>query len=148
MEDLEGPDDTITLQRAAQIAGLTLHTLSDAARAGRLAAIRPGHDWLTTRRGEAGARRLSHAEWRGTDTTRADPEDRGAQESSGCPRVWVAPFAHDSRRGRATSQGIACLFGSGAVALRARSSRPGARIPDPGTSHRDRSAVTSFRRLM
>ncbi len=48
--ELEGPDETITLQRAAAIAGLALHTLSDAARRGRLTATRPGHDWLTTRR--------------------------------------------------------------------------------------------------
>jgi excisionase family DNA binding protein len=50
MTELEGPDETITLQRAAELAGLALHTLSDAARAGRLKATRPGHDWLTTRR--------------------------------------------------------------------------------------------------
>ena len=50
MAGLEGPDETITLQRAAELAGLTLHTLSDAARARRLRATRPGHDWLTTRR--------------------------------------------------------------------------------------------------
>src|SRR6185437_9155610 len=48
VEDLEGPDGTIALQRAAQIAGLTLHSIGDLARAGRLAAIRPGHDRLIT----------------------------------------------------------------------------------------------------
>ena len=50
MAELEGPDETITLQRAAEIAGLVPNSLSDAARAGRLQATRPGHDWLTTRR--------------------------------------------------------------------------------------------------
>jgi excisionase family DNA binding protein len=50
MTKIEGPDEPITLKRAAELAGLTMTTLRDAARDGRLQASRPGHDWLTTRR--------------------------------------------------------------------------------------------------
>jgi len=48
--ELEGPDEPITLHRAAEISGLAPGSLRDAARAGRLKAVRLGHDWLTTRR--------------------------------------------------------------------------------------------------
>jgi excisionase family DNA binding protein len=50
MAKLEGPDELITLKRAAEIVGVGKDTLRQAASAGRLAAKRPGHDWLTTRR--------------------------------------------------------------------------------------------------
>jgi hypothetical protein len=50
MAELEGPDETITLKRAAELGGLSPVTLKRAARDGRLEAKRPGHDWLTTRR--------------------------------------------------------------------------------------------------
>jgi hypothetical protein len=50
MAELEGPDDQITLKRAAEIAGLTAETLKPAAKEGRLQAIMPGHEYLTTRR--------------------------------------------------------------------------------------------------
>jgi len=46
----EAPDDQISLKRAAEIAGLSHVTLRDAAREGRLDAIRPARDWFTTRR--------------------------------------------------------------------------------------------------
>jgi hypothetical protein len=48
--ELEGPDEAITLHRAAEIAGLAPVSLRDAARSGRLKAVRLGHNWLTTRR--------------------------------------------------------------------------------------------------
>ena len=48
--ELEGPDEPITLHRAAEITGLAPVSLRDAARSGRLKAVRLGHDWLTTRR--------------------------------------------------------------------------------------------------
>ncbi len=47
---LEGPNELITLKRAAELAGLTADTLKVAARQGRLAATRPARDWFTTRR--------------------------------------------------------------------------------------------------
>jgi hypothetical protein len=47
---LEGPDEYITLARAAQIAGLAPTTLRNQALAGWLRTVRPGHDRLTTRR--------------------------------------------------------------------------------------------------
>jgi hypothetical protein len=50
MAALEGPDESITLQRAAAISGLAPNTLRVAAQDGRLAATRIGRDWLTTRR--------------------------------------------------------------------------------------------------
>jgi hypothetical protein len=50
MADLEGPDDQITLARAAQLGGLRPKTLRDAAQQGRLQATMPGTDYLTTRR--------------------------------------------------------------------------------------------------
>jgi hypothetical protein len=48
--ELEGPDEPIPLHRASEISGLAQGSLRDAARSGRLKAIRLGHDWLTTRR--------------------------------------------------------------------------------------------------
>jgi hypothetical protein len=50
MPELEGPDDQITLKRAAEVAGLSIETLQHAARDGRLQAERPARDWFTTRR--------------------------------------------------------------------------------------------------
>ena len=50
MADLEGPDDQITLARAAELSGLQRVTIRQAAQAGRLMATRPARDWFTTRR--------------------------------------------------------------------------------------------------
>jgi excisionase family DNA binding protein len=50
MAGLEGPDELITLEQAAAIAGITKDTLRQAAAGGRLDARRIGHNWLTTRR--------------------------------------------------------------------------------------------------
>jgi excisionase family DNA binding protein len=50
MADLEGPDDPITIARAAHLAGLQPKTLRDAAQQGRLQATMPGNEYLTTRR--------------------------------------------------------------------------------------------------
>jgi excisionase family DNA binding protein len=47
---LEAPDALITLKRAAELGGLSRHTLADAAKDGRLEADMPGHGYLTTRR--------------------------------------------------------------------------------------------------
>jgi len=46
----EGPDDPITLARAAQLGGLHPRTLRDAAKQGRLGVTMPGNEYLTTRR--------------------------------------------------------------------------------------------------
>ena len=48
--ELEGPDELITLKRAAQLGGLHPKTLRDAAKQGRLQATMPGNEYLTTRR--------------------------------------------------------------------------------------------------
>lgn len=50
MAELEEPDASITLRRAATICGLAPNTLRVAAQDGRLTATRIGRDWLTTRR--------------------------------------------------------------------------------------------------
>jgi excisionase family DNA binding protein len=47
---MEGPDDQITLRRAADLAGLTVQTLQQAAKEGRLQATMPGNEYLTSRR--------------------------------------------------------------------------------------------------
>ena len=47
---MEGPDDHITLVRAAELSGLHRDTLKQAAHQNRLQAIRPARDWFTTRR--------------------------------------------------------------------------------------------------
>jgi excisionase family DNA binding protein len=47
---MEGADDQITLKRAAEIAGLSVETLKPAAKEGRLQAVMPGNEYLTTRR--------------------------------------------------------------------------------------------------
>jgi hypothetical protein len=47
---LEAPDALITLKRAAELAGLNMATLRQAALARRLEADRPARDWFTTRR--------------------------------------------------------------------------------------------------
>jgi hypothetical protein len=50
MAGLEGPDEQITLKRAAELAGLQQITLRRSAISGRLVASRPARDWFTTRR--------------------------------------------------------------------------------------------------
>jgi hypothetical protein len=50
MADLEGPDEHITLRRAAQISGLSGDTLSRAGHAGRLQMVQVGWHRYTTRR--------------------------------------------------------------------------------------------------
>jgi hypothetical protein len=50
MAVLEGPDEMISLARAAEIAGLSPVTLGLQARKGRLQTVKPAHDRLTTRR--------------------------------------------------------------------------------------------------
>jgi hypothetical protein len=50
MASLEAPDTPISMRRAGELAGLHPATLKQAAEAGRLVAIKPGHDWITTRR--------------------------------------------------------------------------------------------------
>jgi hypothetical protein len=50
MSELEGPDEPISMKRAGELAGLNAATLKQAAQGGRLAATKPGHDWITTRR--------------------------------------------------------------------------------------------------
>jgi hypothetical protein len=50
MAELEHPDVPISMKRTGELAGLDPATLKQAAQKGRLAAIKPGHDWLTTRR--------------------------------------------------------------------------------------------------
>ena len=50
MAELEHPDVPISMKRAGELAGLDPATLKQAAQAGRLAATKPGHDWITTRR--------------------------------------------------------------------------------------------------
>jgi hypothetical protein len=50
MAALEAPDTPISMRRAGELAGLDPATLKQAAQGGRLAATKPGHDWLTTRR--------------------------------------------------------------------------------------------------
>jgi len=47
---LEAPDARITFPRAAELAGLSLRTLQQAASSRRLVAEQPGRDWFTTRR--------------------------------------------------------------------------------------------------
>lgn len=46
----EGPDDPITLMRAAQLSGLGADTLRHVAQRGDLGADRPARDWFTSRR--------------------------------------------------------------------------------------------------
>ena len=46
----EGPDDPITLKRAAELAGLTPATLRQQALVGRLQTTQPARDLFTTRR--------------------------------------------------------------------------------------------------
>jgi hypothetical protein len=50
MAALEGPNEQITLKRAAELSGLQQITLRRAAIDGRLVASRPARDWFTTRR--------------------------------------------------------------------------------------------------
>jgi hypothetical protein len=50
MAELEGPDRPITIARAAEIAGLRVHTLRLAAEKGRIYAAKLGPDWITNRR--------------------------------------------------------------------------------------------------
>jgi hypothetical protein len=50
MAELEGADKFITLKCASKISGIGMRTLAGAAKSGRLAAEKPGHDYLTTRR--------------------------------------------------------------------------------------------------
>lgn len=50
MAELEGPDEQITLKRAAELAGLTPATLRQQALAGRLQVAQPARDLFTTRR--------------------------------------------------------------------------------------------------
>jgi hypothetical protein len=50
MTDLEGPDEWITITRAARISGLAKSTLSHQAVAGKLQSRLSGHNRLTTRR--------------------------------------------------------------------------------------------------
>jgi hypothetical protein len=47
---IEPPDQPITLERAAEIAGLSAKTLDAQVRRGKLRVIRYGHERLTTRR--------------------------------------------------------------------------------------------------
>ena len=47
---VEAPDEWITLQRAAEISGVSVGTLRIQARAGKLAAKRIAYTWFTTRR--------------------------------------------------------------------------------------------------
>jgi hypothetical protein len=49
-ETLEPPDQPISLQRAAAIAGLSPKTLDEQMRRGKLQVLRYGHERLTTRR--------------------------------------------------------------------------------------------------
>jgi hypothetical protein len=50
MAELEGPDEHITLKRAAEIAGLQPNSLKVKVHEGRLYATKLGRDWVTTRR--------------------------------------------------------------------------------------------------
>jgi hypothetical protein len=50
VDQLEAPDQPITLARAAQIAGLSPKTLSVVADNGKIEIFRYGHERLTTRR--------------------------------------------------------------------------------------------------
>ncbi len=50
MRQLEGPDDPITLARAAEIAGVTPDALKKAVQRGRLQATKPARDLFTSRR--------------------------------------------------------------------------------------------------
>jgi hypothetical protein len=50
MVSLEGPDEHITLARAAEISGLSPATLRKQARARKLRTVRSRREWLTTRR--------------------------------------------------------------------------------------------------
>jgi hypothetical protein len=50
MHDLEGPDELISLRRAAKIAGLAKSSLKGQAYVGRLRTVRDGQRYLTTRR--------------------------------------------------------------------------------------------------
>jgi hypothetical protein len=47
---LEGPDDLITIKRAAQLSGLKPNTLQVQAIAGKLRTVQPARDLFTTRR--------------------------------------------------------------------------------------------------
>ena len=47
---LEPPDELITLQRAAELSGVSVGTLRIQARAGKLAAKQLAYTWFTTRR--------------------------------------------------------------------------------------------------
>ena len=49
-ESLEPPDQPITLERAAAIAGLAVGTVRKQAQRGKLGTVRYGHERLTTRR--------------------------------------------------------------------------------------------------
>jgi hypothetical protein len=50
MPDLEGPDEWITITRAAEISGLAATTLAHQARAGKLRTVHPRYHRYTTRR--------------------------------------------------------------------------------------------------
>jgi hypothetical protein len=50
MPDLEGPDEHITLRRAAQMSGISRDTLSHAGHTGRLQMVQVGWHRYTTRR--------------------------------------------------------------------------------------------------
>jgi excisionase family DNA binding protein len=47
---LEGPDERISLKRAAELTGLHPDSLRLKVHEGRLYAEKPGRDWVTTRR--------------------------------------------------------------------------------------------------
>jgi hypothetical protein len=46
---LEGPDQLITIARAAELSGLSPKTLRHQALAGKLRTVKPAHDLFTTR---------------------------------------------------------------------------------------------------
>jgi hypothetical protein len=48
--EIEGPDEHITLKRAAELSGLTPGTLKRIVNTRRLEAEKLGRDWVTTRR--------------------------------------------------------------------------------------------------
>ena len=79
---MEAPDDLISLPRAAEIAGLSVHTVRAQARARRLQVRRVGHERLTTRR------------WLHEYLIRASENDRGTRAP--LPEGYLPPDHEDA----------------------------------------------------
>jgi hypothetical protein len=75
--DMEGPEEWITITRAAEISGLAANTLDHQARSGKLRTIHPRYQRYTTRR------------WLHEYLVAASVHDKGGRKS--LPEHYVVP---------------------------------------------------------